>query len=386
MFFMRIAVNIIRVLVGLLLIFSGLVKANDPIGLSLKMEEFFEVWNTMWANKFSLALSVFMIAFEIIAGVALLVGWKFKQWTLAVLLMMIFFTFLTGYAAYSGKFKTCGCFGDCLPIPAKASFIKDIILTLMILLLFIKHRLVKPIMDFKWCLVVLLCTTVFSFLIQNYALSHLPFKDCLSFKEGNNILAEKVVVAGKKELTFFYKKDGKEYTYTDNNFPTWIEDTTYVFDRREEKVLSTGNEGSIMRDFNLTTEFGNDTTQQLFSEKGNLLFVFVNTIVTEADAYMKELLDLATETKAKNIPLFVVTNLAEENRPLFSKMGVQVLFCDKKPIVAAARTTPAAMFTTDATIMWKYSYNDFNKAIRKVKAATPNAPQASPSAESPQTN
>src|ERR1044071_3902724 len=143
---MKYAVNVIRFLVGILFIFSGLVKANDPLGLRYKMEEFFDLWNEDLAKTsfsflipflhflrdHSLALSILMIAFEIIAGVALLIGWRMKIFSWLLLLLTIFFTFLTAYAVYSGKFTNCGCFGDCLPIPPTASFLKDIILTILI--------------------------------------------------------------------------------------------------------------------------------------------------------------------------------------------------------------------------------------------------------------
>src|SRR4051794_9027008 len=134
---------VIRWIVGVLFIFSGLVKANDPLGLSYKMQEFFEIWNEGlgkgsfalnhlliglfdFLHAHSLALSVIMIAFEIIAGVALLLGWRMKLFSWLLLLLIVFFTFLTGYAFLSGKFKNCGCFGDCLPITPLTSFLKDV--------------------------------------------------------------------------------------------------------------------------------------------------------------------------------------------------------------------------------------------------------------------
>src|SRR5580765_4578892 len=122
---MKAAVNIARVIVGLLFIFSGLVKANDPLGLSYKMQEFFELWGMSKFNSWSLLMSVLMNAFEIIAGFALLLGWRIKLFSWLLLLLIIFFTFLTGYAFLSGKFQNCGCFGDCLPITPKTSFEKD---------------------------------------------------------------------------------------------------------------------------------------------------------------------------------------------------------------------------------------------------------------------
>src|SRR5437016_3413120 len=107
---MKILVNLARIIVGILFIFSGLVKANDPLGLSYKMQEFFEVWGWDFLNDYTLAFSVLMIAFEIIAGVAVLLGWRMKLFSWLLLLLIIFFTFLTGYAVFSGKIRTCGCF------------------------------------------------------------------------------------------------------------------------------------------------------------------------------------------------------------------------------------------------------------------------------------
>src|SRR5690606_23495981 len=94
---------LLRIVVGVLFIFSGLVKANDPLGLSYKMDEFFEVWNMHWAMSYSLALSVLMIGFEIIAGVALLIGAAFRVFSFLLLLLTAFFTFLTAYVYLTDK-------------------------------------------------------------------------------------------------------------------------------------------------------------------------------------------------------------------------------------------------------------------------------------------
>src|SRR4028119_962233 len=109
---MRIIVNISRIIVGLLFIFSGLIKANDPLGLTYKMQEFFEIWGNsypslqslmMWLNDYALAFSVITITLEVVVGVALLLGWGVRFFSWLLLLLIIFFTFLTGYAVLSGK-------------------------------------------------------------------------------------------------------------------------------------------------------------------------------------------------------------------------------------------------------------------------------------------
>ena len=90
---MKSLLTISRIIVGVLFIFSGLVKANDPLGLSYKMQEFFEVWGWGFLDNYTLTFSVAMIAFEIIAGVAVLVGWQMKLFSWLLLLLIVFFTF-----------------------------------------------------------------------------------------------------------------------------------------------------------------------------------------------------------------------------------------------------------------------------------------------------
>ena len=158
---MKIILNIIRVFVGVLFIFSGLVKGNDPLGLAYKMDEFYEVWiGDLSTSSFfmkdaltsffhflgqhSLFLSVAMIAFEIIAGAALLLGWRMRLFSWLLLLLMIFFTFLTGYTFYTGKPTNCGCFGDCLKISSEFSFWKDVLLTVLIIIILFAQKKIKP--------------------------------------------------------------------------------------------------------------------------------------------------------------------------------------------------------------------------------------------------
>src|SRR5436190_18950870 len=116
---MKVLVSLARIVVGLLFIFSGLIKANDPLGLSYKMQEFFEIWGMEKFNSWTLASSVLMNGFEIIAGFALLLGWRIKLFSWLLLLLILFFTFLTGYTYVTGKPTNCGCFGDCIHITAK---------------------------------------------------------------------------------------------------------------------------------------------------------------------------------------------------------------------------------------------------------------------------
>jgi uncharacterized membrane protein YphA (DoxX/SURF4 family) len=370
---MKTAVNSARVIVGILFIFSGLVKANDPAGLSYKMHEFFEAWGMSSLNGMALTFSVLMNVFEIVAGVALLIGWRIRLISWLLLALMVFFTFLTGYAWLSGKFKSCGCFGDCIPLNPKQSFFKDLILLGLIVFMMVFQKYIRPLFNFKISLAVLAVAVLASFGIQKYTLDHLPFKDCLSFKIGNNLAEKRKFVAGKKEITMVYKKDGKEYSFSYPNYPT---DTTYVWLRREEVELSKGNEGDMIIDFSLRSMSGTDTTTDILNQPYRYCFYFINQINEDGKASWNErFTELVTVCRKKNIPVYIVTNMNTEANRYFNiqnKWNLPVFFCDEKPILAAARTRPCLYVINKAVIENKWSYKDLSTSIRTIEKLSAN--------------
>ena len=193
---MKILVNIARVLVGVLFIFSGLVKANDPLGLAYKMQEFFDVWAQNaslahfmhWLDNYALPFSIIMVTLEIILGVGILLGiWK-RFFSYFLLLLIIFFSFLTGYAVLSGKIATCGCLGDCLPLTATQSFIKDLVLMALIIFICFGVKYIKPVLSRVESVIILLICTFLVLWLQWFVFRHKPFVDCLPFKKGKNLI------------------------------------------------------------------------------------------------------------------------------------------------------------------------------------------------------
>ena len=128
--------NFSRFFVGILFIFSGLIKANDPLGFGYKLEEYFEVFHISFLNDFAVAIAIFLCTLEIVLGVALLLGIRAKQTSLGLLLLTIFFTFLTFYSAAFDVVRSCGCFGDAIPLTPWQSFTKDVILLLFIFIIY----------------------------------------------------------------------------------------------------------------------------------------------------------------------------------------------------------------------------------------------------------
>ncbi|MBL0342460.1 MAG: hypothetical protein IPP71_17070 [Bacteroidetes bacterium] len=121
-------------------IVSGLIKANDAIGFSYKLEEYFTVFGTPWMNSYALFLAAFVCVLEIILGVAVLFGTRMVTVAWLLLLMILFFTFLTFYSAYFNKVTDCGCFGDALKLTPWQSFTKDVILLFFVGIIFIDRK------------------------------------------------------------------------------------------------------------------------------------------------------------------------------------------------------------------------------------------------------
>ena len=369
---MKIALGITRFIVGVLFIFSGLIKANDPMGLSYKMQEFFEVWGMHALNDLTLTFSILMITFEIIAGVAVLLGWKFRLFSWLLLLLMLFFTFLTGYAVLSGKIKECGCFGDCIKLTAMDSFMKDLDLLGLILFLVAFRNRVKPLLSPLANIIILSATLIFCASLQWYVLRHMPVVDCLPFKTGNNIPQKMQNPPGSvpdsSVITFVYKKDGKEIEFTADQFPADFGDN-YLFVKRYDKLIRNGNADTPIKDFSLSTFDGTDVTMEFLNDSGYKLILFLK------DGYHKqkwpEVFDLVVKSaNAKRIPSFVVTNIPEETLRADSVVNSSVipLRCDVTAIKTAARTNPSLYLIRQGTIIDKWGYADFELALKGVES------------------
>ena len=381
---MKLVVNSVRFIVGILFIFSGLVKANDPLGLGYKMDEFFDLWNEglaktsfsflthffQFLRDHSLSLSVLMIAFEIIAGVALLIGWRMKIFSWLLLLLTLFFTFLTAYAVYSGKFTNCGCFGDCLPIPPQASFLKDIILTLLIIFLFVNRRKILPFFNGRTNVAIMLATAILSFGLQWYMLTYLPVIDCLPFKKGNNISEKMKQPPGSRPdsfaIRFVYEKGGKTYDFSPNNLPTDLD--TYTFKERKDKLIRKGNAEPPIKGFILKTESGDDSTQMVLSQP-HCFLLFCENFKTPVSDWQKDFEKLKQLSDQKNIPVYIITASLDDAKKALSTTPfstISMFECDYTAIRTAARTNPCLYLIKQGTIVNKWSYKKISQANKEI--------------------
>jgi uncharacterized membrane protein YphA (DoxX/SURF4 family) len=354
----------IRWIVGLLFIFSGLIKVNDPIGLSYKMQEFFEVWGLHGFNDYTLFLSVAMNSFEVLAGVAIIIGWKMEWFSWLLLLLIIFFTFLTGYALFSGKIKTCGCFGDCIPLTAAQSFYKDLILLVLILFLVIFQNKITASLPFSWSVAMVAASLVFSVWAQLHVLKHLPWVDCLPYKVGNNILKLMETPAGSTsdsmQIIFTYQKNGKSVSFDQDHFPDDFDDSYHYISRKDVLVKKGNGLKPAIVDFALKTLSGTDTTEAILQTKEQYLMVLVKD-ASNLEQWKEKLAASLNDYRLsqKNIPVIFVSaegSKIQEAFPVYT-----VLNCDATVLKTAARVQPTLVLMEGATILKKLSYLDAEK-------------------------
>ena len=373
---MKLLVNTARIIVGVLFIFSGLVKANDPLGLSYKMQEFFEVWAQTasltsmmhWLSDYALPFSIIMITLEIIVGVAILLGiWKrFFSWLL--LLLIVFFTFLTGYAALSGKIATCGCFGDCIPLTAMQSFIKDIVLLILILIIFFGAKYILPVFTTALNFLILLISCVLVLAFQWYVMRHLPVVDCLPFKKGNNILKLRKMPANavpdKKDYKFIYEKQGKKQEFTVKDLP----DSTWTFVSREDFIVEKGsNNEPAIKDFYLTSLSGNDSTEAVLNIDAAYYLFFVKEFSTGSAPWFNSFTEIYKMAKSKNAPLYIISPEGQQANDFFNQKNhfdIPVFSLDATAFKTAARTSSELYLMKGPVIKNKWGTADLKEALQ----------------------
>jgi hypothetical protein len=365
---MKLIVNIARIITGALFIFSGLIKAIDPRGLAYKMQEFFEAWANSGfmpglmenLGHYALAFSVIMITLEVVVGLALLAGWK-KGWTTRILLLLIlFFTFLTSYVLFSGKIRACGCFGDCIPITPIQTFTKDIILLLLSLLLLIKRKHINPVVKPAVAGILVLLGTIATLFLQWYVLRHLPLKDCLPYKKGNNILELRKMPADaipdKFLMSFVYEKNGEKKEFTAEALP----DSSWNFIDRKQTLVEAGkNNIPAINDFSLITASGVDTTDALLSQSGIYYILFVKELASLSKDFSRDK-EIVSAAISKKIPIVIVTSQKEKVLERFGATAT-ILTCDATALKTAARADVVLYKMNGPVVQDKWGWADFDK-------------------------
>ncbi|WP_134088337.1 BT_3928 family protein [Olivibacter sp. XZL3] len=359
-----------RLFVGCLFIFSGLIKANDPIGFGYKLQEYFEVFHLAFLNDYAVAIAIFLCSLEMVLGILLLFGLYGRKVALGLLLLIVFFTFLTFYSAFFNVVTSCGCFGDAIKLTPWQSFTKDLILLFFILVIFFNRKRIHPVFSNEISQILTLSAAiVFSLGIGIYTFNFLPFIDFLPYKEGNNLPALMHIPKGapmdEYEITYTlqHKETKETKSVTDKVYlqeELWKDENWEVIGEPTSRLIKEGYQAPI-KDLNITDAQGVDHTKEIIENPYyNLVFVAYNLDYSNPTGLQKinELAKQATEQY--NIRTVLLTaNTAQQVNELDSKMKLyaETFFADAIPLKSMVRANPGIILLKNGTVIKKWHYH-----------------------------
>lgn len=368
-----------RIFVGLLFIFSGLIKINDPLGFSYKLEEYFEVFHIGFLSSFALSMSIILCSLEIILGFALLIGARAKSVAWGLLLLIIFFAFLTFYSAYFKVVQTCGCFGDAIPLTPWQSFSKDLVLLLLIVVIFINRRKIEPAFSKKTGDNLLIGSAVVAVGIGLYTYNFMPVIDFLPYKVGANIPDGMKIPPGAKpdefEITYNLKnkKTGATKVMTDKEYLSsniWKDNNWTVVGNPESKLVKKGYEVPI-KDLSIQDAQGNNYTNELLSNPYNSLIVVAYDLNhTNVEAMGRLNAMAANLIHDFNTRAIMLTSNSSKDAEAFAKKNhlvFEIFYADEVPLKSMVRANPGVILLKNGVILNKWHYHTVPKFDDLVK-------------------
>jgi uncharacterized membrane protein YphA (DoxX/SURF4 family) len=365
------SLNISRAIVGLLFIFSGLIKANDPLGFGYKLQEYFEVFHISFLNDYAVLLAILLCTLEIVLGALLLLGFWSSKVAWGLLLIIIFFTFLTFYSAFFEVVTSCGCFGDAIPLTPWQSFAKDIILLSLILHLFLRRKEILPVITGKKAQqfiagLVLILSLGFGL----FTYSYLPILDFLPYKVGNNIPQLMITPPGAApdvyEITYNLKNksSGETKSMTDKEYlktQIWKDKNWEISGDPVSKLIKRGFDLKI-KDLKITDNQGTDYNQEILENPYyNLVIVAYNLTKTDATG-IGNLNALAINAAENyNIRTVLLTSNSAQDAELFSKKNklvMEVFYADGIPLKSMVRANPGVLLLKNGVVINKWHFRN----------------------------
>ena len=400
-----------RTIVGALFIVSGLIKANDAVGFSFKLHDYFaaDVLDIPFLLEYTYPLAVFICISEIMLGLSVLVGAKMRLTSWSLLLMILFFDALTFYSAYFNKVTDCGCFGDAIKLTPWESFSKDVALSVLIFIIFalrnkVKYQTKKEnskilpialllvglfsffILDWlfplyftfalfllvrlvnkfilkekrEWTMAVLTLLTCFAFTYHTY--SHLPIRDYRPYAVGNNIVDDMTLPEGAKadvyEDVWKYQVDGIVNEYTTNDKPWEIEGAVFV--DRETKLIVEGYQAPI-HDFSIESDALGDITDSVLAAPDAILFVMYDLSKSDREALRKvqQIINTLSGEAVTMTAMSATTEAQMQRIQKESEISFPFYFTDETTLKTIVRSNPGMLWLKEGTIVAKWHYNDF---------------------------
>ncbi len=365
-----------RIFTGLLFIFSGFIKANDPTGFGYKLQEYFEVFHLTAFNEYATAMAVVICGFEILLGALLLLGVYANTVTWGLLLLILFFTFLTFYSAFFEVVTSCGCFGDAIPLTPWQSFSKDLVLLALILILFFNRKQLRSIIKGSGNqFVATLITAIISLGIGVYTVNYLPFIDFLPYKVGNNLPSLMVLPEGKQGdvfeqiYTMKNKKTGETKKVNDKVYMAdklWEDESWEIIGEPESRLVKKGYDIPIP-DLLITDADGADHTQEIIANPYyNLVIVAKDLSSTNIDAIQKINQTAIQLTKDYNgLRVVLLTASASKDAQYLSdkmQLIAEIFYADLIPLKSMVRANPGVLLLKGGNVLGKWHYNNFPDA------------------------
>ena len=360
----NILLEIARMIVGLTFVFSGFVKAIDPLGSTYKFEDYFTAFGGFFEHLTPIAFpaAIALSTLELLIGICFLLKIKIKVMSVVALLFMAVMTPLTLYIALKNPVTDCGCFGDAIILGNWTTFYKNLVLVALILLVLIFNRQFRNLFmpKVEWAIVVL--TAIVGVGLSVHGFRHQPMIDFRPYKVGVNIPEKMVVPEGaagdKYETTLIYQKNGQQQEFTIENYP---KDSTWTFVEQKTTLVSKGFTPPI-HNFSIVDQKLNDITEYVLTYKGtvNLLCMYDLSKTSLKGAEAAE--TLYQKIKASGAPFYALTASSDEEIDAFrSKTGATYPFCKTDPITlkTIVRGNPAMMTIKNGTIIGKWNWRDF---------------------------
>ncbi|NEU09951.1 DoxX family membrane protein [Flavihumibacter sp. R14] len=359
-----------RLFTGILFIFSGLIKANDPLGFGYKLQEYFEVFHISFLHDYATAIAILICTLEIILGALLLLGFYARKVALGLLLLIVFFTFLTFYSAFFEVVTSCGCFGDAIPLTPWQSFSKDLILLVLILIIYFNRDRILPLIHSAkiqkvLVIIILILSLGFSLFTYNF----LPILDFLPYKVGNNLPSLMRMPPGAEpdvyEITYQLKNKatGETKTMTDKEYlktQIWKDKNWEIFGDQESKLIKKGYDVKI-KDLKITDSQGTDYTAEIIENPYyNLVIVAYDLDKTNVEA-VRELNAVAINAAEEfNIRTVLLTSASAEGAEQFAKenkLVMEIFYADNIPLKSMVRANPGLMLLKNGTVIDKWHYH-----------------------------
>ncbi len=363
----NILLNIVRIFTGLLFIFSGLIKLNDPLGFAYKLEEYFEVFHLTFLNPFSVFFSITICALEVFLGIMLLTGIAKRKVNMGLILLIVFFTFLTFYSAAFDAVKSCGCFGDAIPLTPWQSFLKDLVLLALLIFIYARQPAIAPITHNKIAQKLIIgISWIIPLLFGLYTWYYLPVIDFLPYKEGANVPEAMKIPEGapqdEYEITYTlkHKSTGEEKKMSDKEYlatkiyenPDWE-----FISSSEPKLIKAGYQPKI-KDLNIFDAQGVSYTQEIVENPYyNLIAVAWKLDKTNINALQKiNALAINAAENYNTRSVLLTANSAQDADALAKEIRfmVEIFYADGVPLKSMIRSNPGLILMKDGVIIKKW--------------------------------